>query len=179
MPPQGLLVIAAYLPSHIGKCALSMRMSDPRREGFSMGRCRAGQRHAHPAPADERHQPPRPSVRQGYRAGWPSVSGCQDYYPDFDYLHVGELGDATDQLTEALARNLERPSEQQVLTTAARLPLSEFPTPRLSISLASQITFSPTSNSPAAAPTAVSSATFRALRPEPAPQNAGTNHPRV
>jgi hypothetical protein len=27
--------------------------------------------------------------------GGPSVSASPDYYPEFDYLHVGELGDAT------------------------------------------------------------------------------------
>jgi len=61
--------------------------------------------------------------------GGPSVSGCQEYYPDFDYLHIGELGDATDELIAALARDTRRPAEQQVLTTAGRLPLNEFPTP--------------------------------------------------
>src|SRR6202051_4614795 len=30
--------------------------------------------------------------------GGPSVSACPDYYPSFDYLHVGELGDATNDL---------------------------------------------------------------------------------
>ena len=61
--------------------------------------------------------------------GGPSVSGCSDYYPDFDYLHVGELGDATDELIAAFARSTQRPLAQVTLTTAARLPLNEFPTP--------------------------------------------------
>ena len=33
--------------------------------------------------------------------GGSSVSACPEYYPDFDYLHVGELGDATDELIDA------------------------------------------------------------------------------
>jgi radical SAM superfamily enzyme YgiQ (UPF0313 family) len=61
--------------------------------------------------------------------GGPSVSGCHEYYPDFDYLHVGELGDATDALIAALARSIERPAAQQVFTTAERLRLADFPTP--------------------------------------------------
>jgi len=34
--------------------------------------------------------------------GGPSVSACPDYYPSFDYLHVGELGDATNELLARL-----------------------------------------------------------------------------
>jgi hopanoid C-2 methylase len=30
--------------------------------------------------------------------GGPSVSSAPDMYPDLDYLHIGELGDATDRL---------------------------------------------------------------------------------
>ena len=37
--------------------------------------------------------------------GGSSVSACPEIYPDFDYLHVGELGDATDELIERLARD--------------------------------------------------------------------------
>ena len=33
--------------------------------------------------------------------GGPSVSACPDYYPSFDYLHVGELGDATNESDRA------------------------------------------------------------------------------
>ena len=41
--------------------------------------------------------------------GGPSVSACPDYYPSFDYLHVGELGDATNDLMARLARDPSRP----------------------------------------------------------------------
>jgi radical SAM superfamily enzyme YgiQ (UPF0313 family) len=129
MPPQGLLVIAAYLPTHWEVRFIDENVRSAREKDFrwadavlvsgmhiQRGQINDINRRAH---------------EQGKVTvlGGPSVSGCQEYYPDFDYLHVGELGDATDQLTEALARSLERPSEQRVLTTAARLPLSEFPTP--------------------------------------------------
>jgi radical SAM superfamily enzyme YgiQ (UPF0313 family) len=61
--------------------------------------------------------------------GGPSVSACPDYYPAFDYLHIGELGDATDALIAHLASDLSRPAQQVVLKTADRLPMTEFPVP--------------------------------------------------
>jgi radical SAM superfamily enzyme YgiQ (UPF0313 family) len=57
------------------------------------------------------------------------VSACPDYYPSFDYLHVGELGDATDELIARLARDPSRPERQVVLKTADRVPMTEFPIP--------------------------------------------------
>jgi radical SAM superfamily enzyme YgiQ (UPF0313 family) len=129
MPPQGLLTIAAYLPKHwdvrfvdenvrpaktselrwadavlvSGMHIQRQQMNDINRRAHALGKVTA--------------------------LGGPSVSGCYEYYPDFDYLHVGELGDATDALIAALARSVERPSEQQVFTTAERLRLADFPTP--------------------------------------------------
>ena len=61
--------------------------------------------------------------------GGPSVSGCPEYYPDFDILHVGELGDATDALIQHLDTSVERPQKQMRFTTNERLPLEEFPLP--------------------------------------------------
>ncbi|MEA2897181.1 MAG: hopanoid methylase, partial [Bradyrhizobium sp.] len=56
-------------------------------------------------------------------------SACPDYYPSFDYLHVGELGDATNELIERLARDPSRPEQQIVLKTADRLDMTKFPIP--------------------------------------------------
>jgi hopanoid C-2 methylase len=61
--------------------------------------------------------------------GGPSVSGCPEYYPDFDVLHLGELGDASDRIIEYLDHHSERPTEQLQFVTQERLPLSQFPTP--------------------------------------------------
>ena len=67
MPPQGLLLIAAYLPAN-----WPVRFIDENIQSGHEGRLRMGgsgvrQRHAHPAPADERHLPPRACVRSGGR----------------------------------------------------------------------------------------------------------------
>ena len=138
MPPQGLLVIAAYLPAHwevrfVDENVKPAKLSDFRWADavlvsgmhIQRGQINDINRRAHEA-------------GKVTELGGPSVSGCQEYYPDFDYLHVGELGDATDDLVAALARSIERPVEQVVLTTAARLPLKEFPTPAYKLAGMSQ-----------------------------------------
>src|SRR5258705_8623121 len=61
--------------------------------------------------------------------GGPSVSACPDYYPLFDYLHVGELGDATNDLIPRLARDPSRPAPPVVPKTADRLDMNSFPIP--------------------------------------------------
>jgi radical SAM superfamily enzyme YgiQ (UPF0313 family) len=61
--------------------------------------------------------------------GGSSASAAPDWYPDFDYLHVGELGDATDRLIERLASDPSRPAEQIRFETDKRLPIESFPVP--------------------------------------------------
>ena len=61
--------------------------------------------------------------------GGPSVSACPENYPDFDYLHIGELGDATEDLFRRLAIDTSRPVRQVVLTTQQRRDMTDFPIP--------------------------------------------------
>jgi radical SAM superfamily enzyme YgiQ (UPF0313 family) len=61
--------------------------------------------------------------------GGPSVSSCPEHYPGFDYLHIGELGDATDALIATLDADVTSPAVQRVFTACERLPLTEFPLP--------------------------------------------------
>jgi radical SAM superfamily enzyme YgiQ (UPF0313 family) len=129
MPPQGLLVIAAYLPAHwdvrfVDENVRPARDRDLRWADAVFVSGMHIQRNAINDINRRAHAHNKPTV-----LGGPSVSGTQEYYQDFDYLHLGELGDATDQLIAALARSTARPATQQVLTTSARLPLAEFPTP--------------------------------------------------
>jgi radical SAM superfamily enzyme YgiQ (UPF0313 family) len=129
MPPQGLLTIAAYLPKNWPVRFIDENIRPATKEDFEWADavfatgmhiqrrqlndiCRRA--HAHDLPA---------------AIGGPSVSACPDYYPAFDYLHIGELGDATNELIARLARDVSRPSEQIVLKTVDRLPMTEFPIP--------------------------------------------------
>jgi radical SAM superfamily enzyme YgiQ (UPF0313 family) len=129
MPPQGLLTIAAYLPGHWEVRFIDENVRRARRSDFRWADAVfvSGmhiQRNQINEINQRAHAAGKPTV-----LGGPSVSGCQEFYPEFDYLHVGELGDATDRIILALARSAERPAVQQVFTTAERLPLSQFPKP--------------------------------------------------
>src|SRR5262249_37743599 len=61
--------------------------------------------------------------------GGPSVSASPELYPEFDYIHIGEIGDATAELFAMLARDCSRPRAQVRLETHERLPLDRFPIP--------------------------------------------------
>jgi hopanoid C-2 methylase len=129
MPPQGLLVIAAALPK-----TWKVRFVDE-----NMGPARADDlTWADAVLVSGMHIQRRRIKDICQRAhafgkvavlGGPSVSACPEFYPDFDYLHIGELGDATDALIAALARDVSRPHEQIVLKTMSRRDLNDFPMP--------------------------------------------------
>lgn len=129
MPPQGLLTIAAYMPKHWEVRFIDENVRPARKRDFAWADAVlvSGmhiQRNAINDINRRAHALNKPTA-----LGGPSVSGCAEYYPDFDYLHIGELGDATHQLIAALARSTARPATQQVFTTTERLRLSDFPTP--------------------------------------------------
>jgi radical SAM superfamily enzyme YgiQ (UPF0313 family) len=94
-----------------------------------MGRCGVRQRHAYSRPQishinDISHRYEKITV-----LGGPSVSACSEYYPAFDILHLGEFGDATQQLIAYLDGRGPRPLKQLQFCTEKRLPLEEFPIP--------------------------------------------------
>ena len=129
MPPQGLLVVAAYLPD-----TWEVRFVDENRRAATADDFRwadavfvSGMHIQRPQIQNiiaRAHAHGRPVV-----IGGPSVSGCPEYYPDADLLHVGELGDATDHVIEHLDRHPGRPGRQLRFETGERLPLTQFPTP--------------------------------------------------
>jgi hopanoid C-2 methylase len=129
MPPQGLLLIAAYLPEswsvrfvdeNIARAAAidfawadivmvsGMHIQGPQIRDIAARARAAG----------------KVSV-----LGGASVSGAPELYPDFDYLHVGEIGDGTDRLIAQLDESAARPPAQTRFETTERLPLGDFPTP--------------------------------------------------
>ncbi len=129
MPPQGLLLIAAYMPENWPVRFIDENLHAATDEDFEWAEavfvsgmhiqrrqmndiCRRAQAFDLPV-----------------AIGGPSVSACPEYYPSFDYLHVGELGDATDELIARLARDCSRPAGQVVLKTVDRLDMSSFPLP--------------------------------------------------
>ena len=129
MPPQGLLLIAAYMPE-----SWEYRFIDE-----NIARAGAADFAWADAVFVSGMHIQAPQIRDIYaRAhaagkvtalGGPSVSGSPEQYPEFDYLHLGEIGDATDELVKILDRDVSIPATQVRLETKERLPLSDFPAP--------------------------------------------------
>ena len=129
MPPQGLLLIAAYLPQNWPVRFIDENIRAATKQDFEWADAVfvSGmhiQRKQMNDICHRAHAHDRPVA-----IGGPSVSACPEYYPAFDYLHIGELGDATDALFARLASDVSRPAKQVVLKTADRLPMTEFPVP--------------------------------------------------
>src|ERR1700746_3974982 len=129
MPPQGLLLIAAYLPEGWPVRFVDENLGPATKEDFEWAEVVfvSGmhiQRQQMNDISRRAHE-----YNLAVAIGGPSVSACPDYYPCFDYLHIGELGDATDELIARLARDSSRPSQQIVFKTVDRLPMTEFPFP--------------------------------------------------
>jgi radical SAM superfamily enzyme YgiQ (UPF0313 family) len=129
MPPQGLLLIAAYLPAHWPVRFIDENIHPASSEDFEWAEA------VFVSGMHIQRQQMNDICRRAHAydlavaIGGPSVSACPDYYPSFDYLHVGELGDATDELIARLARDPSRPEQQVVLKTADRLDMTQFPIP--------------------------------------------------
>jgi hopanoid C-2 methylase len=129
MPPQGILAIASYLQK-----SWEVRFIDE-----NIGRAKAADYKWADAVLVSGMHIQRPQINRinelahGHGKltvlGGPSVSAVPDEYPDFDILHIGELGDATDRLISILECRAERPGQQIRLETKERLCFSKFPIP--------------------------------------------------
>lgn len=129
MPPQGILVVASYLPQEWEVRFIDENVQTAKKTDYEWADAViVSGMHIQRPQINEinaiAHAEGKITV-----LGGPSVSGCPEYYPDFDILHLGELGDATDRLIEYLDRHTQRPLQQIRFETKERLPLSEFPTP--------------------------------------------------
>ena len=129
MPPQGLLLIAASLPPHwqVRFIDENIRPATSRDFAWAEAVLVSGMHIQRPQISDIAR---RASTAGRVTAlGGPSVTAAPDWYPEFDYLHLGEIGDATDALIAALARSCDRPPSQIRLETRERLPIDAFPMP--------------------------------------------------
>jgi hopanoid C-2 methylase len=129
MPPQGLLLIAAYLPEswhvHFVDENITAATTDDFRWADAV--LVSGMHVQRPYIEDivrRAHACGRPVA-----LGGPSASGCPEMYPDVDFVHVGELGDATDRLIAVLDGLDGRPERRIVFESVERLPLASFPMP--------------------------------------------------
>jgi len=129
MPPQGILVAAAYLPAEWEVRFVDENIQPAKKKDYQWADVviTSGM-HIQQAQINQinelAHKYGKITV-----VGGPSVSGCPEYYPDFDLLHIGELGDAMDKLIEHLDNTIDRPAQQIRFETRDRLPLDEFPIP--------------------------------------------------
>jgi len=129
MPPQGILVIAAYLPKtwEVRFVDENIRPATDADYQWADAVFISGmhvQREWIRAINEKAHRWGKITV-----LGGPSVSACPEWYRDIDILHLGELGDATDRIIERLDRGVDRPAVQEVYRTAERVPLVAFPVP--------------------------------------------------
>jgi hopanoid C-2 methylase len=129
MPPQGLLVIAGYMPEHWPVRFIDENIERATAEDFAWADAVfVSGMHIQ---AKQMHDIARRARAAGKVTvlGGPSVSSAPEMYPDFDYLHVGEIGDATDRIIACLDESCEWPSAQVRIATKERLALSDFPIP--------------------------------------------------
>jgi radical SAM superfamily enzyme YgiQ (UPF0313 family) len=129
MPPQGLLVIAAYLPEswEVRFIDENMRRASAADFAWADAVMVSGMHVQAPQIADIAARAK--AAGKPTALGGPSVSASPDMYPDVDYLHIGELGDATDALVAMLDMSTVPPPEQVRLETKERIALSAFPLP--------------------------------------------------
>ena len=129
MPPQGLLVVAAYMPESWEVRLIDENIRPARWWDYRWADAViiSGMHIQKPQILEinrKAHQHGKITV-----LGGPSVSACPEYYPEVDILHLGELGDATDAMIAYLDSHTERPPQQLILQTKERVPLHQFPIP--------------------------------------------------
>jgi radical SAM superfamily enzyme YgiQ (UPF0313 family) len=129
MPPQGLLLIAASVPAGWEVRFVDENIDPATAADFAWADAVfvSGMHVQRPRMLDicsRAHDASKPAV-----LGGPSVSASPELYPGFDYIHIGEIGDATTELFAMLSRDCARPASQVRLETKERLPLDRFPVP--------------------------------------------------
>jgi hopanoid C-2 methylase len=129
MPPQGLLLIAAYLPASWPVRFIDENISQATAADFVWADFVfvSGMHIQAPQIRDIAKRAKR--AGKAIVLGGASVSGAPEFYPEFDYLHIGEIGDGTDRLIATLDETVAPPPAQTRFETKERLPLCDFPLP--------------------------------------------------
>jgi radical SAM superfamily enzyme YgiQ (UPF0313 family) len=129
MPPQGLLVIAAYLPREWEVRFIDENIASARPQDFAWADAVlvSGMHVQREAILDIARRAHR--FGKAVALGGPSVSAAPEFYGEFDYVHIGELGDGTDRLIALIDADPRRPPEQVRCATVERVPLTAFPAP--------------------------------------------------
>jgi radical SAM superfamily enzyme YgiQ (UPF0313 family) len=129
MPPQGLLLIAAVLPPTWQVRFVDENLRPATAKDFAWADLvLVSGMHVQRAQINDINRRAHAAGKVTVLGG-PSVSASPEGYPDFDYLHLGELGDATEALFARLAASVERPPKQQSFVTDKRRDLADFPMP--------------------------------------------------
>ncbi|HEY6255841.1 MAG TPA: B12-binding domain-containing radical SAM protein [Xanthobacteraceae bacterium] len=129
MPPQGLLLLAAYMPAswQVRIIDENIRSATDAEIAWADVVMISGMHIQAPQIRDiDRRAKAAGKVTA---LGGPSPSASPEMYPEVDYLHIGELGDATDALIARLDASVTPPPAQIRFTTHERLPLADFPIP--------------------------------------------------
>jgi hopanoid C-2 methylase len=129
MPPQGLLLIAAYLPRQWQVRFIDENIA--RAEAADLAWADVVMVSGMHIQGAQIHDIAARAKAAGKVTvlGGASVSAAPEHYPDFDYLHIGEIGDGTDRLIARLDEGVAPPAAQVRFETTDRLPLPEFPAP--------------------------------------------------
>src|ERR1700677_5241146 len=109
MPPQGLLLIANYLPRRWPVRFIDENMQRAEQSDFAWADAVfVTGMHIQEA---EIHDVCRRAKACGKVTvlGGPSVSAAPEKYTDYDYLHIGELGEATDALLAQIDATIDPP----------------------------------------------------------------------
>src|SRR6476659_9629813 len=129
MPPQGLLVIAAYLPPLWDVRFIDENIAPAKSADFAWADIVFVSGMHVQAPQINDIDARAKAAGKITVLGGSSVSAAPDMYSAFDYLHIGEIGDATDELIATLDASIEPPPRQIRFETKERLPLADFPLP--------------------------------------------------
>lgn len=129
MPPQGLLLIASYVPEGWPVRFIDENMDRASDADFAWADViMVSGMHVQAPQIRDIHARAKAAGKVMVLGG-PSVSAAPEMYPDIEYLHVGEMGDATDALIARLDESVAPPAGQVKFQTSERLPLGDFPTP--------------------------------------------------